>query len=89
VRCGAVRCGAVRAEVEVLASGVSTREIQNVKPGSPGVSRFNVSRYWQEAGDKFVGEFRKRDISQQNLVGLKVDGIRLSKVVALGITSEG
>jgi transposase-like protein len=79
--------------IQALASGVSTREMQNVKPGAPGVSKSNVSRYWQKAGSKFVDEFRKRDIASQNWVALMLDGIRLSKdqlaVVALGITAEG
>ena len=44
--------------IQALASGVSNREMKNVKPGSPGVSRSNVSRYWQQAGDKFINEFR-------------------------------
>lgn len=79
--------------IQALASGVSTREMKNVKPGSPGVGRSNVSRYWQQAGDKFINEFRSRDISSQNWVALMLDGIRLSKdqlaIVALGITAEG
>ena len=79
--------------IQALASGVSTREMQNVKPASPGVGKSNVSRLWQQAGDKFVDEFRSRDLSSQNWVGLMLDGIRLSKdqlaIVALGITAEG
>jgi transposase-like protein len=79
--------------VQALASGVSTREMQNVKPESPGVSKSNVSRHWQQVGHKFVDEFRSRDISKQNWVALMLDGIRLSKdqlaIVALGITAEG
>jgi len=79
--------------IQALASGVSTREMQSVKPGAPGVSKSNVSRYWQKAGSKFVDEFRERDIASQNWVALMLDGIRLSKdqlaVVALGITAEG
>ncbi len=79
--------------VQALASGVSTREMQNVKPESPGVSKSNVSRHWQQVGHKFVDAFRSRDISKQNWVVLMLDGIRLSKdqlaIVALGITAEG
>ena len=79
--------------IQALASGVSTREMQKVKPGAPGVSKSNMSRLWQQAGSKFVDELRGRDISNQNWVGLMLDGIRLSKdqlaVVALGITAEG
>ena len=79
--------------VQALASGVSTREMKNVQPSSPGVSRSNVSRHWQQVGHKFVDEFRSRDLSSQNWVALMLDGIRLSKdqlaVVAIGITAEG
>lgn len=79
--------------VQALASGVSTREMQNIKPESAGVSKSNVSRLWQQVGHKFVDEFRSRDISSQNWVALMLDGIRLSKdqlaIVALGITAEG
>lgn len=79
--------------VQALASGVSTRELKNVKPNSPGVSKSNVSRHWQEVGHKFVNELRGRDLSSENWVVLMLDGIRLSKeqlaVVAIGITAEG
>jgi len=79
--------------IQALASGVSTREIKNVKPNSPGVSKSNVSRHWQHVGQKFVDEFRNKDLSKPNWVALMLDGIRLSKdqlaIVALGITSEG
>jgi putative transposase len=79
--------------IQALASGVSTREIKNVKPDSPGVSKSNVSRHWQQVGHKFVDEFRGRDLSSQNWVAMMLDGIRLSKdqlaVVAIGITDEG
>lgn len=79
--------------IQALASGVSTREMQNVKPASPGVGKSNVSRLWQQAGHRFVEEFRGRDLSKQNWVALMLDGIRLSKdqlaIVALGITAEG
>jgi transposase-like protein len=79
--------------IQALASGVSTRELHKVQAGSPGVSKSNVSRHWQQAGAKFIDEFRNRDISNQNWVALMLDGIRLSKdqlaIVALGITCEG
>ena len=79
--------------IQALASGVSTREMKKVKPNASGVGKSNVSRYWQQAGHKFIEEFRGKDISSQNWVALMLDGIRLSKdqlaVVALGITSEG
>ena len=33
--------------LQALSSGVSTREMQKVKPGAPGVSKSNISRLWQ------------------------------------------
>lgn len=79
--------------VQALSSGVSTREVKNVKPNSPGVSKSNVSRHWQEVGQQFVDQFRGKDLSKENWVVLMLDGIRLSKdqlaVVAIGITAEG
>ena len=79
--------------VQSLASGVSTREVKNVKPNSPGVGRSNVSRLWQEAGHKFVDQLREKDLSAENWVVLMLDGIRLSKeqlaVVAIGIDDKG
>ena len=79
--------------IQALASGVSTREMKNVKPNSLGVSKSNVSRHWRHVGQKFVDEFRSKDLSKPNWVALMLDGIRLSKdqlaIVALGITAEG
>lgn len=51
--------------VQSLASGVSTGEVKNVKPNSPGVGRSNVSRLWQEAGHKFVDQLREQDLSSE------------------------
>lgn len=79
--------------LQCLASGVSTREVKNVKPNSPGVGRSSVSRLWQEAGHKFVDQLREKDLSAENWVVLMLDGIRLSKeqlaVVAIGIDDKG
>ena len=62
--------------------------MQKVKPGAPGVSKSNISRLWQQAGSKFVDELRGRDISNQNWVGLMLDGIRLSKDQLAVVDSE-
>ncbi len=79
--------------VTALMHGVSTRDVQKVKPNSPGVGKSNVSRHWQSVGHKFVDELRNRDLSQENWVVVMLDGIRLSKdqlaVAAIGITAEG
>jgi len=79
--------------VSALMAGVSTREIEQVKPRSPGVGKSNVSRLWQSVGHKFVDQLRGQSLSEQDWTVLMLDGIRLSKdelaIVAIGITSEG
>ena len=79
--------------ITALSSGVSTRELQDVQPKSPGVSKSNVSRHWQSVGYQFVDALRGKDLSDQDWVVLMLDGIRLSKdqlaIVAIGITADG
>ena len=76
-----------------LMAGVSTRQIKEAQPASPGTSKSNVSRYWRQAGHKFVDQLRDRDLSQFDWAVLMLDGIRLSKdqlaIVAIGITTDG
>ena len=79
--------------LSALMAGVSTREVTDVKPRSPGVGRSNVSRLWQSAGQKFVEQLRSPSLSEKDWIVLMLDGIRLSKdelaIVAIGITAEG
>jgi transposase-like protein len=79
--------------VTALMHGVSTRDVEKIKPNSPGVGRSNVSRHWKSVGHKFVDELRGRDLSKENWAVVMLDGIRLSKdqlaVAAIGITTEG
>jgi transposase-like protein len=74
-------------------SGVSTRDVESIKPNSPGVSRSNASRLWQDAGSKFIDALRGKDLTTQTWCVLMLDGIRLSKeqvaVAAIGIDHEG
>ena len=74
-------------------SGVSTRQMAEVKPKSLGVSRSSVSRLWQEAGSRLVAELLSRDLGQHIWCILMLDGIRLSSdqvaVVAIGIDTSG
>ena len=74
--------------VSALMAGVSTREISDVKPRSPGVKKSNVSRLWQSVGQKFVEQLRSPSLSEQDWTVLMLDGIRLSKdelaIVAIG-----
>ncbi len=46
--------------IQAIVSGVSSRNIQQIKPNSPGVKRSNVSRLWQEAGSKFIDTLRAK-----------------------------
>ena len=79
--------------LRALVAGVSGREMQQVHPESPGVSKSSVSRLWAEAGVKLVEALRTRDIASKDWLVLVLDGIVLSKdqtaVVALGITADG
>ena len=79
--------------VQSIVSGVSTRDVEAIKPSSPGVKRSNVSRLWQEAGSKIVEKLRGKELKSKTWCALMLDGIRLSSkqtaVVALGIDSEG
>ena len=79
--------------ISALMAGVSTREVRQVKPESPGVGKSNVSRYWQKVGSKFIEDLRSVDLSDEDWVILMIDGIRLSAeqlaVAAVGITARG
>ncbi len=79
--------------IQAVMSGVSTREVESVKPNSPGVSRSSASRLWQEAGSKFIDALRGKDLTTQTWCVLMLDGIRLSKdqvaIAAIGIDHEG
>lgn len=79
--------------IRAIIFGVSTRDVQELKPNSPGVKRTNVSRLWQDAGSNLVEQLRAKDVASTTWCALMLDGIRLSKeqtaVVALGIDIEG
>ena len=76
-----------------LSAGVSSREVADVYPESPGVSKSSVSRLWIEAGAKQIDELRGRDIASRDWLVMMLDGIVLSKeqtaIVAIGVTSGG
>ena len=79
--------------LRALSAGVSGREMCDVHPKSPSVSKSSVSRLWIKAGRKFVDELRERDIASRDWLVLMLDGIVLSKeqtaIVAIGVTSDG
>ena len=79
--------------LRALSAGVSGREMGEVHPESPGVSKSSVSRLWVQAGKKLVDELRTRDIASRDWLVLMLDGIVLSKeqtaIVAIGVVSDG
>ncbi len=79
--------------VRALSAGVSGREMGEVHPESPDVSKSSVSRLWVQAGKKLVDELRTRDIARRDWLVLMLDGIVLSKdqtaIVAIGVASDG
>jgi transposase-like protein len=79
--------------LRALSAGVSGREMGEVHPESPGVSKSSVSRLWVQAGKKLVDELRTRDIASRDWLVIMLDGIVLSKeqtaIVAIGVVSDG
>ena len=79
--------------LRALSAGVSGREMGEVHPESPDVSKSSVSRLWVQAGKKLVDELRTRDIATRDWLVLMLDGIVLSKdqtaIVAIGVASDG
>jgi transposase-like protein len=79
--------------LRALSAGVSGREMGEVHPESPNVSKSSVSRLWIQAGGKLIDELRSRDIASRDWLVLMLDGIVLSKeqtaIVAVGVTSGG
>lgn len=75
------------------AAGVSGRSMSGVLPGSPGTSKSEVSRLWQEYGRASLEELRSRDLRGAPFVLLLLDGIVLSEdlhaVAALGVLADG
>jgi transposase-like protein len=61
--------------------------------GASGTSHAEVSKLWQQEGERCIEELRGRDLGKVDYVVLMLDGIALGDdlcaVVALGITVEG
>jgi transposase-like protein len=79
--------------LRALSAGVSGREMGDVHPKSPNVSKSSVSRLWIQAGGQLIDELRSRDIASRDWLALILDGIVLSKeqtaIVAVGVASDG
>ncbi|NUN94601.1 MAG: transposase [Candidatus Omnitrophica bacterium] len=75
--------------------GISCRNYEEAAesvPGAIGLSRSSVSREFIQASGEALKAFQERNLSQQDLVALVLDGKTFAEdtmVVALGITLEG
>ena len=69
-----------QAIITALSAGVSTRELKNLHPKVDGTSRSNVSRLWQEAGEKFVSQHAKKNRSRHTLPRGDKSSVALARV---------
>ena len=81
------------AMMRAFMGGMPSREQKRMFKGTTGTSQSEVSKLWQQEGERCIEELRSRDLGQADYVVLMLDGIALGKdlcaVVALGITVEG
>jgi putative transposase len=76
-------------------NGISTRKFERAAEALPecfGVSKSSVSRKFVRATAKKLEDFSRRDLSQEDIVAIFIDGKRLAKtdmILALGVTMEG
>jgi putative transposase len=81
------------AMLRAFMAGMSSREHKRMFKGASGTSHGEVSRLWQQEGERCIEELRARDLGKADYVVLMLDGIMLGgdlcAVVALGITVEG
>lgn len=78
-----------------LILGISQNDYERVSrqcAESFGLSQSSISRRFVEVSSKALKEFRSRDISNKEIIGLIIDGKSLYKeqiIMCMGITSEG
>jgi len=81
------------AMLRAFMAGVSSREHKRMFKGTSGTSHGEVSRLWQQEGERCIEQLRARDLGKADYVVLMLDGIALGgdlcAVVALGITAAG
>jgi len=81
------------AMLRAFMAGMPSREHKRMFKGTTGTSHGEVSRLWQQEGERCIEELRSRDLGKADYVVLMLDGIALGgdlcAVVALGITVEG
>lgn len=81
------------AMLRAFMAGMPSREHKRMFQGASGTSHGEVSRLWQQEGERCIEQLRGRDLGKADYVVLMLDGIALGgdlcAVVALGITVEG
>jgi transposase-like protein len=81
------------AMLRAFMTGMPSREHNRMFKGASGTSHSEVSRLWQQKGERCIEQLRERDLAKADYVVLMLDGVVLSgdlcAVVALGITIEG
>ncbi len=81
------------AMLRAFMAGMPSREHKRMFKGASGTSHAEVSKLWQQEGERCIEELRGRDLGKVDYVVLMLDGIALGDdlcaVVALGITVEG
>lgn len=81
------------AMIRAFMAGIPSREHKRMFKGASGTSHGEVSKLWQQEGERCIQQLRARDLSNADYVVLMLDGIALGDdlcaVVALGITVEG
>ena len=81
------------AMLRAFMAGIPSREHKRMFKGVSGTSHGEVSRLWQQEGERCIEQLRDRDLGKTDYVVLMLDGIALGRdlcaVVALGITVEG
>jgi putative transposase len=76
-------------------NGISCRKYEKAAQNIPetfGIKRSSISKKFVQASSKKLKEFLERDLSQENIVAIFIDGKTFSEneiVVAMGITLEG
>lgn len=76
-------------------NGISTRKFERAAEALPecfGVSKSSVSRKFVRATAKKLEDFSRRDLSEEDIVAIFIDGKRLAKtdmILALGVTMAG
>jgi putative transposase len=84
-----------RRMLEILLSGISTRNYQRVLPAmaeTVGVSKSAVSRQGMEASEQTLQDLCERRFDDQDILIIYLDGIQFGQthvIVALGVDNEG